>query len=279
MSPAPATARTTKTSTAKTSAPKKSVAKKDADATIAPKSSIGRGIAVLGCFSERTRALSLSELSEASHLPMSSTHRVVAELVNGGFLVRGSDRKYRIGTRVWSLGQLAPVSDQLRNRAMPILTRLYEETGENVTLAVLDRGQALYIDRIGGERSVRTSTRAGRHLPLHTTGVGKVLLAWQSPEAIERYLQKPLVRSTPYSIVDPEKLELELVETKKRGYALARQESTAGNGSVAVPILHGNRAIAAVGIVAHLTHMDVPRLVEVLQEAAESIRHELESDH
>jgi DNA-binding IclR family transcriptional regulator len=242
----------------------------------APISSIGRGIAVLGCFDERRRALSLSELSEKSLLPMSSTHRVVAELVAGGFLVRGSDRKYRIGTRVWSIGQLAPVSDQLRHRALPTLARLYEETGENITLAVLDRGQALYVDRIGGERSVQTSSRAGGHLPLHTTGVGKVLLAWQSPEAIDKYLSRPLARATPFSIVDPVKLKSDLAETKTRGYALTRQESTAGNGSVAVPILRGGRCVAALGVVAHLTHLDVPRLVEVLQQAADSIRHELE---
>ncbi|MEY4102756.1 MAG: Acetate operon repressor, partial [Actinomycetota bacterium] len=180
----------------------------------APISSIGRGIAVLGCFSARSRALTLSELSEKSLLPMSSTHRVVAELVTGGFLVRGSDRKYRIGTRLWSIGQLAPVSDQLRHRAMPTLARLYEETGENITLAVIDRGQALYVDRIGGERSVHTATRAGGHLPLHVTGVGKVLLAYQSGEAIQKYLSRPLQRMTPYSIVDPAKLEAELIETR-----------------------------------------------------------------
>jgi DNA-binding IclR family transcriptional regulator len=234
---------------------------------------------VLGCFNERRRALTLSEISKKSLLPMSSTHRVVAELVTGGFLVRGSDRKYRIGTRVWSIGQLAPVSDQLRHRALPTLARLYEETGENITLAVLDRGQALYVDRIGGERSVHTASRAGGHLPLHTTGVGKVLLAWQTPEAIEKHLSRPLERTTPYSIVDPVKLKKELDETRERGYAVARQESTAGNGSVAVPILRGGRAVAAVGVVAHLTHMDINRLVEVLQSAADSIRHELENDH
>jgi DNA-binding IclR family transcriptional regulator len=171
------------------------------------------------------------------------------------------------------------VSDQLRHRALPTLARLYEETGENITLAVLDRGQALYVDRIGGERSVHTASRAGGHLPLHTTGVGKVLLAWQTPEAIEKYLSRPLSRTTPYSIVDPVKLKSELNETKVRGYAIARQESTAGNGSVAVPILRGGRCVAALGVVAHLTHMDIPRLVEVLQQAADSIRKELEDDH
>lgn len=245
----------------------------------APISSIGRGIAVLGCFSPRARALTLSELSEKSKLPMSSTHRVVAELVNGGFLVRGSDKKYRIGTRLWSIAQLAPVSEQLRERALPTLARLYEETGENVMLAVMDRGQALYVDRLVGERSIPTMSRAGGHLPLHTTGVGKVLLAWQTPEAIEKYLSKPLVRPTPYSIADPVKLKKELSEVKAQGFAVARQEMAAGSGSVAVPILRQGRAIAAVGIVSHLAKLDVNRLVAILQQASTSIAHELDEHH
>ena len=99
------------------------------------------------------------------------------------------------------------------------------------------------MSRLGGERSVHTGARAGGHLPLHTTGVGKVLLAWQTPAAIEKYLSRPLERTTPYSIVDPVKLKKELDETRERGYALTRQESTAGNGSVAVPILRGGRAV------------------------------------
>jgi DNA-binding IclR family transcriptional regulator len=111
------------------------------------------------------------------------------------------------------------------------------------------------------------------------TGVGKVLLAYQSGEAIQKYLSRPLQRMTPYSIVDPAKLETELIETRQRGYSIARQESTAGNGSVAVPILRGGRCVAALGIVAHLTHLDVPRLVETLREAAASITKELEEDH
>jgi DNA-binding IclR family transcriptional regulator len=244
-----------------------------------PISSIGRGIAVLACFTPRAHALTLSELSQKSKLPMSSTHRVVAELTTGGFLVRGKDKRYRIGTRMWSIAQLAPVSDQLRERALPTLARLYEETGENITLAVLDRGQALYVDRLVGEKSIPSSSRAGGHLPLHTTGVGKVLLAYLDQEKIDAYLSRPLQRATPYSITDPEKLQVELTEVRQRGYAVVRQELTPGNGSVAVPIMRRGRCIAAVGIVVHINKLYVDQLVEILNKAAESIAHELEESH
>jgi len=245
----------------------------------APISSIGRGIAVLACFSVRFRSLTLSELSAKSKLPMSSTHRVVAELVTGGFLVRGNDKRYRIGTRLWSIAQLAPVSEQLRERALPPLARLYEETGENITLAVLDRGQALYVDRLVGERTIPSVARAGGHLPLHTTGVGKVLLAYQTKENIEKYLSRPLQRPTPYSIADPVRLLAELTEVRAQGYSVTRQEMTAGSGSVAVPIMRGGRAIAAVGVVSHLAKLDVNRLVATLSAAANTIAHELEEEH
>lgn len=245
----------------------------------APISSIGRGIAVLACFTQRAHALTLSELSQKSKLPMSSTHRVVAELTTGGFLVRGKDKRYRIGTRMWSIAQLAPVSDQLRERALPTLARLHEETGENITLAVLDRGQALYVDRLVGEKTIPSASRAGGHLPLHTTGVGKILLAYLDKEKIESYLSKPLLRPTPYSITDPAKLQVELDEVRQRGYSIVRQEMTPGSGSVAVPIMRRGRCIAAVGVVAHLNKMDVPHLVDILNQAAESIAHELEEDH
>jgi DNA-binding IclR family transcriptional regulator len=245
----------------------------------APISSIGRGIAVLACFTPRAHSLTLSELSQKSKLPMSSTHRVVAELTTGGFLVRGKDKRYRIGTRMWSIAQLAPVSDQLRDRSLPTLARLYEETGENITLAVLDRGQALYVDRLVGEKTIPSASRAGGHLPLHTTGVGKVLLAYLDKEKIESYLSRPLQRPTPYSVTDPEKLQVELAEVRQRGYAVARQEMTPGSGSVAVPILRRGRCIAAVGVVSHLNKLDVPHLVEILNQAALSIARELEEDH
>jgi DNA-binding IclR family transcriptional regulator len=244
----------------------------------APISSIGRGIAVLACFTPRAHSLTLSELSQKSKLPMSSTHRVVAELTTGGFLVRGKDKRYRIGTRMWSIAQLAPVSDQLRDRSLPTLARLYEETGENITLAVLDRGQALYVDRLVGEKTIPSASRAGGHLPLHTTGVGKVLLAYLDKEKIDSYLSRPLQRPTPYSVTDPEKLQVELAEVRQRGYAIARQEMTPGSGSVAVPILRRGRCIAAVGVVSHLNKLDVPHLVEILNQAALSIARELEED-
>lgn len=231
---------------------------------------------ILGCFDATQSALTLTEISEQTRLPLSTCHRIVATLEAGGFVARGTDRKYRIGTKLWTIAQHAPLSDRLRERALPTLARLYEETGENVTLAVLDRGQALYVDRLVGERSIPTVSRAGGHLPLHTTGVGKVLLAYQPATAIEQYIATPLSKPMPQSITEPDALRAELRDVRERGYSVTREEMTRGSGSVAVPILRNGKCVAAVGVIVHMNRLDVSRLVASLTDAAASISAELD---
>lgn len=235
-------------------------------------SQLERGMAILGCFGPGQSELTLTQIARQTGLPLSSCHRITATLVSGGFLGRGADRRFRVGTRLWTIAQQAPLNDRLRESALPTLARLYEETGENVTLAVLDRGQALYVDRLVGERSVPTVIRGGGHLPLHTTGVGKVLLAHQADAAIDAYLSRPLSQPTRQSIVDPGALRRDLAEVRESGYAVTRQEMSAGSGSVAVPILRGGKCVAAVGVVVHMARLDVARLVAILNKAAASIR-------
>lgn len=244
--------------------------------TGAPTALLERAMEVLGCFGPMHSALSLTEIANLTKLPVSTCHRIVGTLAGGGFLIRGNDRKYRIGTRMWAIAQHGPLSDRLRESALPTLARLYEETGENVTLAVLDRGQALYVDRLLGERSIPTLSRAGGHLPLHTTGVGKVLLAFQPDEMIERYLTRDLAKPTAFSMSDPEQLRKDLMDVRANGYAVTRQEMTAGSGSVAVPVRSQGRVVAAVGVIVHMARLDVSRLVATLNLAAVSISRELE---
>lgn len=245
--------------------------------TGAPTALLERAMEVLGCFGPERNALTLTEIAELTRLPLSSCHRITTTLVDGGFLSKGADRRFRVGTTLWTIAQHAPLSDRLRESALPALARLYEETGENVTLAVLDRGQALYVDRLMGERSIPTISRAGGHLPLHTTGVGKVLLAYQSTEAIEQYLSRPLAKATSESISAPDVLRRELHEVRERGYSITRQEMTAGSGSIAVPIIHRGSCVAAVGVIVHLARLDVNRLVATLNKAAVAIAAELDA--
>lgn len=236
-----------------------------------------RAARLLGVFAADDGPLSLSELTRRSGLPRSTAHRLAAELVAIGMLDREGDG-YAIGTRLWELGELAPVSLRLRERALPHLQTLYEATGENVHLAVLDGTEALYVARITGRTSIPTLSRMGGRLPLHTTGVGKALLAMQDQDWLDRYLSAPLLPETRHSLTDAARLREDLAITRTRGYAVTRQEMTLGNVSLAaaLPPIPGLPA-AAIGVVSHLTRVDESRIAPLVVRTAAEIAASLAS--
>lgn len=146
--------------------------------TSVPGATVGsRLLAVLDCFDVDHRELTLTEIAQRADLPLSTARRLITELTEWGGLERLSSGGYRIGVRLWQVGSLAPQARNLREAALPHMHDLFEATRENVQLAVLDGLEALCLEKITGTKSVPTVTHVGGRLPLHTTGVGKVLLA------------------------------------------------------------------------------------------------------
>lgn len=230
---------------------------------------IQRTARLLGCFDGEHPRLTLTEASERSGLAMTTTHRMLTELVEARLLAKGSDHRYSIGRGLWELGEVSPLSLELRETALPYLLTLYEATAENVHLAILDGVEALYVARLVGPHSVPTISRMGGRLPLHTTGVGMALLAWQDDAFLTAYFSRELERPTKFSITSEPRLRAQLAEVRRNGFSQTRQEMTLGSTSLAVPIVgRGARPLAAVGLVTHTVTADIGRLVAVLQKAA-----------
>lgn len=230
---------------------------------------IARTAQLLATFDGEHPRLTLSEASARSGLSMTTTHRMLGELVEAKLLSRGTDHRYSIGRALWELGEVSPVSLNLRETALPYLLTLYEATAENVHLAILDGVEALYVARLVGPRSVPTISRMGGRLPLHTTGVGKVLLAWQDDDFQTAYFARELERPTKFSITSESRLRTQLSEVRRDGFSQTHQEMTLGNTSIAVPVMgRDDRPLAAVGLVTHAVRAEVTRLVPVLQKAA-----------
>lgn len=234
---------------------------------------LSRAMQILKCFSEDKARLGLREISALSGLPVSTAHRMLKELHAQGLLdYDGGDKQYSIGTRLWEIGELSSVSLHLRESALPYMLELYEAAGENVHLAVLSGNEALYVARLIGHRSVPTVSRMGGRLPLHTTGVGKVLLAFQPDDVVDGYLGDVLARPTAYSVISAPKLRTGIEQTRRNGFALTSQEMTLGNVSIAVPIADSNdRVFAAISLVLHTARADVRRFVPLLRRAASGI--------
>ena len=147
-----------------------------------------RALDLLGAFDTAHRRMTLTELAARAGLPIATAHRLVAELVGWGALARRHDGAYEVGHRLWTLGLLAPVQGELREVAAPFLQDLYAATGDTVHLAVREGNRALYVERLSGNASVPVVSQVGGRLPLHTTGVGKVLLAHAPPDVVRQVL-------------------------------------------------------------------------------------------
>ena len=229
-----------------------------------------RALALLGAFDEAHRRLTLTRLAERADLPVATAHRLVAELVGWGALARTASGEYVVGRRLWDLGLLAPVQTGLRQAASPFLHDLYGATLATVHLAVRDGLEVLYLDRLAGHASVPVVSRIGSRLPMHATGVGKVLLAHAPAEVREQALGR-LARVTPYTVTQPGLLRRQLARVRRDGYATTVEEMSLGACSAAVPIRHGEEVVAALGIVVPSLKKDRPRLVAALQGAAQGV--------
>ncbi len=230
-----------------------------------------RVLAVLSAFDESHPRLGLSEVARRSGMPVATASRLLAELVAGKALARRPDGRYEVGRRLWQLGLLAPVNQELREVALPFMNDVHAATGDVVHIAVREGCSALYVERIVGRDSVPVLSRMGSRLPLHATGVGKVLLAEAPPEVLQEILAQ-LTPLTRYTITDPERLLQDLADTRRRGYARTMDEMEIGAASVAVPVRPGpGPAVAALGIVTSSARPKVSQLVPVLQVAAAGI--------
>jgi DNA-binding IclR family transcriptional regulator len=234
-------------------------------------------MAVLGAFDSRHPTLTLTQIARRADLPPPTAHRLVAELEAWQALARRADGSYEIGRRLWQLGLLAPLHHELREVASPFMHDVHAATGDVVHLAVREGSLALYVESVVGSGSVAVDSRTGSRLPLHATGVGKVLLA-AAPTALVEQVLPGLTRVTRHTIVEPGRMARELAETRRRGYARTVEEMTLGACSVAVPIRQEpGDVVAALGVVAPSGRRDLARVVPTLQVAAAGIGRALRS--
>lgn len=246
--------------------------------TSAPGASVvSRALALLYAFDEGSPRLTLTELARRSELPVPTAYRLAKELVAGGALVRRPSGEYVVGRRMWDVGLLAPVQTGLRQVAVPFLTDVHAATLATVHLAVRDRTQVLYLERLSGRSSVPIVSTTGSRLPMHATGVGKVLLAHAPPEVRERVLAR-LPRLTPYTVTQPARLVEQLQKVRRDGYATTVEEMTLGACSIAVPVRRPSPAgmqaapvVAAIGIVVPDLRRHRTRLLTALQVAAQGV--------
>jgi DNA-binding IclR family transcriptional regulator len=244
------------------------------------RSVLSRALAVLGCFTDERPEQTLGMIVAATGLASATAYRLVAELVAWGALERPGRGRYRIGTRLWQLGSLAPVARDLRDTALPFLQDLAAVTGQLVHLVVLEGDKALFVERLPGHAEVQVRSRVGRLMPLHASGPGKVLLAHGPPELLEAVLAHGLERAASGTITEPDRLVRALADIRATGYCLSRDEMTDGAASVAAPIAGpAGEVVAGLSVVVPSSTDNLQPLVPPVRLTAAAVSRALGAPH
>lgn len=235
-----------------------------------PHSVINRVLAVLATFEGTPGSLTVAGIAQRADLPVSTTYRIVASLEEWGALRKGSDGRYQIGFRLWSLGQQA--GRRLRDRAHPFLQDLFDLTQENVHLAIRDGLHSLYVDKVYNSRKLPVVSRIGGRLPLHATAVGRVLLAAQPDWFVDAYLARELESPTPNTVTDPAVLARVIADVRREGFSVTYEQMRLGAISLAAPIVYQEETVASVALVFDIGQAgDVDRLRPAVKGTADKI--------
>jgi DNA-binding IclR family transcriptional regulator len=236
---------------------------------------LARGLGLLDTFGPQDAELTLTEIAHRSGLPKPTTLRLLSQLVQWEALERVGN-SYRLGMKMFLLGQRVPRHRTLREAALPYLEDLYEATHENIHLAVPDGVSTLFLEKVSGHDSMPIVSRVGGKLPAHCTATGKIFLAHGELAQFQRTVAFGLTRCTPRTIVAPGLLRRELERTAERGYGVNYEEVEVGVSAVAAPVVDGaGRVVAAVSVTGRSVGMDVARLAPAVRTAARGLTREL----
>jgi len=231
-------------------------------------SMLDRSAMLLLAFRSSGGAMTLAELCHATGIPKATAHRLVAGLEKWGLLER-SGRRLRLGMRLFELGQLVPTQRDIGEIAAPYLADLFEATRETVHLAVRDGLEVVYVQKLAHRGSPRVGSRAGGRMPMHCTGVGKAMLAFNSTALTDAVIAQGLTRLTPRTIIAPGLLRRDLARTRVRGFAVEREESSTGIVCVAGPIINdAGSAVAAISMTGRVHDFSAPAATAAVRTAA-----------
>jgi DNA-binding IclR family transcriptional regulator len=224
---------------------------------------IERAVSILNAFSPEDPELGVTELAERLGLHKSTVHRFMVNLNAAGLVERNPRTgRYRLGLRIFELGGLVMQQMNLWDEALPFLEGLVHDTGETGHLAVLDGGEAIYIERVEARRALRVPSAIGRGYPAHATNLGKVLLADLPPERVEAIVaERGLAAYTPQTITDLGRLEAELERIRALGYAVDNEEYDEGLRCIGAAVRdHSGHVVAALGIGGPVTRITPDRV-------------------
>lgn len=233
---------------------------------------IGRFVKIVSAFDDRHTSMSVAELGRRTGLPVTTTYRLVNDLLLERLLEREAGGDIHIGTRMWELVSRGSKMLGLREAALPFMEDVQAVVQHSTTLGILDSDEVLYIERLGSDKTIVDITKIAGRLPIHATSSGLVLLAHSPADYQDAILARPLPKFTETTLTDPAVLRRHLAEIRQRGFAAMPGVIVPESSGIAVPVFGPDNAVrAALSVVVPRNEENAPARVPVLMAAARGI--------
>jgi DNA-binding IclR family transcriptional regulator len=242
--------------------------------------SLVKALKILEVLADEDPPYTLTQLSRRLHLHVSTVHRLLVNLVRNGFVeedrVSGG---YQLSFRVLRMGLRVLDRLDFRRVAQGFLRDLSLRTQETVHLAILQETRAISIEKFASFQSVGLDARLGGVMPLHCTGVGKTLLAYQGEDLLNQIVQSPgLTRMTAHTVTALPQLRKELERVREQGYAVDQGEAVEGLCCVAGPVFnHAGQIVAAFSVTAPAMRLmpRIPDIADLVRQTSQQISYQL----
>jgi IclR family acetate operon transcriptional repressor len=238
--------------------------------------SLLKALAILEFLAEGDQSgYTLTQLSRGLRLHVSTVHRLLVNLLRQGFVEQdGATGSYQLSFQVLRMGLKVLARLDFRRVAEPLLRQLNRQTQETVQLAILRGDKVVPIEKFGSLQPVGLDAPLGGILPLHSTGVGKAILAYQEDEFLKRLAVSPgLERYTPHTITMIAQLKKELAKVREEGYSIDNEETVEGLRCVAAPVFdHSGNVVASFSVAGPATRLVPARLPAIARWVRETSR-------
>lgn len=222
-----------------------------------------------------SQGLTLSEISARIDMAPSTVHRLLTTLAARSVLESDPlTQAWHVGPTAFRYGSAFMRRSGLIDRSWPVLRRLMDVTGETANLGIANGDSVLFIGQVETHETIRAFFPPGTRSPMHSSGIGKALLAWTSADALRRFLaDADLERFTPRTLGDPESLRADLALIRERGYAIDDEERAPGMRCIAAPVFDMmGEAVAGVSVSGPSHRMTEDRLTLIGDEVARAAR-------
>ncbi len=238
---------------------------------------VQRAVDILNLFDSQSPELGTTEIALSLGLHKSTVSSLIATLAANGYLDQNpSSRKYALGLRLLERSSVLLGQMDIRRVAHPFLDKLRDWRGESVNMGIRDGREVVYIDQLPSILAGGMREEIGKRAPLHSTALGKALIAWLPPEELQQIARRcDLSPLTPRTITSLEEFFRELERTRERGYGLDDEEHSRGGRCVGAPIFdHMGQPVAAVSLstpIERLPLAEVPAVAEMVRDTAKAI--------